>query len=234
MTIGFWDGKNFAIDSRSTYSADRTQPLKKCTYISNSKVCMLEKPFKYSADGKEYLIKAIFRSGKVSFSSRLTASISAFCDNGRTLNEYLDLVNDFMVVKPVHGDFQLALVGVCVEDETPAAFKLAHNYSVTRMKRGSYIGSRHELLFVTPAEHTAAEYVAVNCILVPEYCGGYFIDSYDPVTGEIKQLVRSEMEVEGYLNFLKNRYNEELEKALGMHYNAQGDGNENSDTTSES
>ena len=218
MTIGFWDGKSFAIDTRSTYLADRTQPGKKRTYISNSKVCMLEKPFKYSADGKEYLIKAIFRSGRANLSGMLTASISAFCNNGRTLNEYLELVNDLMVVKAVYGDFQLALVGVCVEDETPAAFKLAHNYSVTRMKRGSHIGSRHELLFVTPAEHTAAEYVAVNCILVPEYCGGYFIDSYDPVSGEIEQLVRSEMEVEGYLNFLKNRYNEELEKALTTHY----------------
>ena len=218
MTIGFWDGKSFAIDTRSTYLADRTQPGKKRTYISNSKVCMLEKPFKYSADGKEYLIKAIFRSGRANLSGMLTASISAFCNNGRTLNEYLELVSDLMVVKATYGDFQLALVGVCVEDETPAAFKLAHNYSVTRMKRGSHIGSRHELLFVTPAEHTAAEYVAVNCILVPEYCGGYFIDSYDPVSGEIEQLVRSEMEVEGYLNFLKNRYNEELEKALTTHY----------------
>ena len=229
MTIGFWDGNRFAIDTRSTYSADRTPPGKKNKYISNSKVCMLEKPIKYSADGKEYLIKAIFRAGKVNLSSALVASISAFCDNGRTFNEYLDLVNDLMVVKPLPGDFLLALVGVCVEDETPVAFKLAHNYAVTRMKRGHYIGSRHELLFVTPAEHTAVEYVAVNCILSPEYCGGYFIDEYDPVTGEVESLVRSEIDVEGYLDFLKNRYNEELEKAFATHY---GVNDENSDNQS--
>ena len=236
MTIGFWDGKVFAMDSKRVLIVGQGESERISGSFSNSKISVLEKPIKYSYDGKDYLIKAIGRAGSAVVTSKAIANIVQFCKTGVSLNEYLSTLNLVAITKPKPGDCALALIGVCEDNNLPAAFKFFSNFDVRPLKPGSAIGARHPHLFKIPDHFGAVSAVAINCILYPKYCGGYSIDVYDPVIEQLVGHVRAEIDVADLMDELKAEYAKVLDGALEKHLGTKENEveNENSDTTSES
>ena len=236
MTIGFWDGRVFAMDSKNVYISGEGESEKIGGSFSNIKLSVLEKPIKYSHDGKDYLIKAIGRAGSINVTSRAIANIIQFCETGVSLNRYLSALNLVAFTKPKAGDCTLALIGVCEANNEPAAFKFFNNFDVRPLKPGGAIGTRHPHLFKIPDHFGAVSSAAINCILYPKYCGGYSIDVYDPVIEQLTSHVRAEIDVADLMDELKAEYAKVLDGALEKHLGTkENEGeNENSDTTSES